>query len=475
MLGRMAAAAALLAVLLAGWLAVPVVAAAPEQVHVSLHDGGLAVSWARTGDVSATVADEVQWGATPEQLDNRTPQDVVQVTAPGTTLLSASLGPLAGGLAYRVGSDADGWSPVYELRVPQADQPWRMAVYGDHGTGAASEYSAALVPQVLRHAPNVVLHAGDLAYADGDAAIWDDWFRLVEPVAATSLYMAAPGNHEHEGYYPASGPNPEYAPATAAALDPYQQFRSRFRFPGSELSYSFDAGPVHVLVLNSEDLCLAQPVTFYMPWRVTPPCDPGTTDMPLTQETPPNQALVDFARADLQTHRDAPWTFVLLHRPVYTSGAYQGERILQEHYVPLFEEFGVDLVLSGHDHTYQRSYPLQGGEPAHADAHAYPQGVQPIYIVTGGAGEGLYSLDDAQPAWTAVRAMDYHYVLLDVTPNSIVGRAILTTTGEEIDRFTLGEVVMTEPSLPQETPGLSGAMLAAAVACLACLRSTRKT
>lgn len=432
-------------------LALPAASAQPTQVHASLDGTGIAIAWARPGDpASASVADAVQWGRG-GTLDQAVTDVAVTIVPPGTAILSARLPLQSGDVQYRVGSEANGWSAVFNLSVPSPAEPWRIAVYGDHGTGADSEFSVALVPLVAEWRPHLVLHAGDLAYADGTASVWDTWFGLVEPIAANTLYMAAPGNHEHEGYGPASGPDPASAPAPGALTDPYHQFRGRFNFPGSELSYSFDAGPLHVLVLNSEDLCLAQPVTFYVPWRASPACDPGTSDMALTQETPPNQALLDFARDDLEAHATSPWTFVLLHRPPYTSGSYQGERILQDHYAPLFEAHGVDLVLSGHDHNYQRSYPLRGGVPDSTQTHDYPSGAAPIYIVSGGGGEGLYALTPEAPTWAAMRAMEYHHVRLEVTATALRGQVIATASGDALDNFTIGD--WPAEGAPSGTPG----------------------
>lgn len=449
-------------------LALPCAAAQPEQVHASLDGSGIAVMWARPGDVAATADDVLQWGTSSEL--SATVDDVSSaLTGPGTTVFTArGLPATPGTLHYRVGSDAGGWSPTYAIEVPT--DRWRIAMFADHGTGAAGEFSQLLIPLVAAERPHLVLHGGDLSYADGTAPVWDDWFRLIEPLAATTPYMAAPGNHEHEGYQPVSGPSPQQAPAPESLMDPYQQFRTRFTFPGDELSYSFDAGPVHVLVLNGEDLCATQPVTYNVPWRVSPPCDPGTSDTSVAEGLP-NQELLDFARADLAAHQDSPWTFVLVHRPVHSAGSYVGDPILQRHFAPVFEETGVDLVLTGHDHTYQRSFPMRGPEPASSERDAYAKGHAPIYIVSGGGGEGLYTLQDPAPAWTAARNGTYHHLLLDVTADGLRLQAIATEDGAVFDSFTLGDWTPAQAGDaeegPQSAPASPAGLLLAAVAAAA--------
>ncbi len=49
-----------------------------------------------------------------------------------------------------------------------------------------------------------------------------------------------------------------------------------------------------------------------------------------------------------------------MHHPAYSAGKHGSNRKIQENWVPLFEEYGVDLVLAGHDHDYQRSVPIEG-------------------------------------------------------------------------------------------------------------------
>jgi len=73
----------------------------------------------------------------------------------------------------------------------------------------------------------------------------------------------------------------------------------------------------------------------------------------------------------------APWKVVAFHHPAFTCGAYRGHREVRSRWVPLFERHGVDLVLSGHDHNYQRFGARRGVR----------------YAVHGGGGARLYPLE----------------------------------------------------------------------------------
>lgn len=415
----------------------------PEQVHASVAGERIGIVWARAGDVAGDVEDGVRWWSGQRNGSVATVSEAY--VSPGTTVFTAELPwPDTPALSYQVGSDRHGWSARHELHVP--DDAWRFAAFGDHGTGEDSNASLTIVGDVLAHRPHAVLHLGDLSYANGHAPTWDAWFRLIEPLASQSLYMAAPGNHEHEGYYAASDPDPAWATDTASLQDPYRQFTARFHFGADDLRYSFDAGPVHVSVINTEGLCAWQPAQHHVPWRVNPTCDvaedegdsggvqrpgvPGST-------APPDQGLIDWLRADLDAH-PAPWNFVIFHQPVYSSGAYDGRTVLQEHYVPLFQEFGVDLVMAGHDHNYQRSFPLLDHQPAADGLSGYGKDAGPVYVVSGGGGDGVYSFSGPTPEWTAVRNATYHYLVIDVDEAHIRVQAIETGTGAVLDAFTIG-------------------------------------
>jgi 3',5'-cyclic AMP phosphodiesterase CpdA len=72
----------------------------------------------------------------------------------------------------------------------------------------------------------------------------------------------------------------------------------------------------------------------------------------------------------------ATWKIVSFHHPAYSCGGYLRNPAVVSRWVPLFERYGVALVLSGHDHNYQRFAPRNGV----------------TYVVHGGGGQELYAL-----------------------------------------------------------------------------------
>jgi predicted phosphodiesterase len=119
----------------------------------------------------------------------------------------------------------------------------------------------------------------------------------------------------------------------------------------------------------------------------------------------------------------AAWQIVFFHHPVFSSGVeYFAAGDMEELFPPLFEQYGVDIVFSGHEHNYERSE---------------KNGV--IYVVTGGGGAPLYGHAEdplAQNPYSLVRFTDYHHCVLDITPEQII-YTVLDNDGTVRDEFTL--------------------------------------
>jgi 3',5'-cyclic AMP phosphodiesterase CpdA len=124
----------------------------------------------------------------------------------------------------------------------------------------------------------------------------------------------------------------------------------------------------------------------------------------LDSTRPDDPAQREWLRMTLRAST-ATWKIVALHHPPYSAG-YQGSSLdVRSSFAPVFERFGVQLVLSGHDHDYQRSEPIGGV----------------TYVVSGaGAGTRRTGEDD----FTAVSFSWHHFVDLGIYPDRLVGRAV---------------------------------------------------
>lgn len=111
------------------------------------------------------------------------------------------------------------------------------------------------------------------------------------------------------------------------------------------------------------------------------------------------------------------WTVVAMHHAPYSAGEHGSNEDIQEAWVPLFAQAGIPLVLAGHDHDYQRSYPQDG-----------------VTYVVSGAGAKLRSVGSED--FTAVSTSTLHFLELLVYEDRLEGRAI-DQQGNLIDKFTL--------------------------------------
>ncbi len=293
-------------------------------------------------------------------------------------------------LRYRV-RNGDATSAQFTLR-PQPRGAFRFAHFGDHGT---SEYSRAVRDGILARGSDFVLIAGDLSYANGDQPVWDQWFDQTEHLLAQVPTLCCPGNHEDKD-------------GNGAA------FKTRFSQPGRGTFYSFDYERVHFMVSSGGAL--------------------------ISDGTLPEELLrieTDLALAALRRAAgEIDFIVFLQHFTIWTdeegrSPANPTLIALEEHIMLLY---GVDLLLVGHDHGYQRSKPMGLGLPL---PFGYTQ-------VCGGAGGVSMRSFSGQQVWSASQQRRYSFIEYAVEAGRIVGTTYAVDAAEdgpptgvpvEIDRF----------------------------------------
>lgn len=119
----------------------------------------------------------------------------------------------------------------------------------------------------------------------------------------------------------------------------------------------------------------------------------------------------------------APWQVLVFHQPAYSCSKHGSTPEIQDHLLPVIHGKGVDLVVNGHDHNYQRFAP-RGGV---------------IYVVSGGGAAGLYDVGDCPvgtPHPVAWNDGVQQFLYLEATPSRIRGEAV-SVRGETLDAFVL--------------------------------------
>jgi len=293
---------------------------------------------------------------------------------------------------YRVGDGAGHVSAEGEFRTAPVDgDRTKFLFFGDSQASDAAGF--ALWGETLRKgladAPDAefLVHAGDIVDHGHEEEQWKLWFAEAQAALMGTTLVGLVGNHE------VTGENPD------APGDEGQDFNSHFNFPGNGIeplkgsNYSFDYKNIHFAVLNSE--------YYYEEQR-------------------------DWLRADL-AGTEQPWKIVLFHRGPY--GSYYSTEAVKTHWTPVFDEFGVDLVLNGHDHLYMKSYPMKGGVPV-------AEGEGTVYVIGGSSGPKFYDRVD-QPWQEKVFDRNIQiYSTVEVNGGALEFVA-KTVDGEEVDRFTL--------------------------------------
>ncbi len=164
----------------------------------------------------------------------------------------------------------------------------------------------------------------------------------------------------------------------------------------------------------------------------------------------PGSAQYEFINDDLSkaaNNTNVDWIIVYGYRPLYTSPTiHPSTEILRETYAPLFEKYGVDLVITSHNHNYQRSYPLvynvvHSKQPIIKDVNAsyYSMPGVPIYVVVGTAGNNLYDFRGQAPFMvTQFRETGFlHVNITKAEQNVLTGTFHNVGTGNYDDRFMI--------------------------------------
>lgn len=342
--------------------------------------------------------------------------------------------------AYRlVGGTNDGANYWFKTLPPVGTRrPVRFWALGDAGTAGNGDparqqstrdafynYAASSAPA------DFMMMLGDNAYNSGtdsehQAAIFDMY-----PTTLRNLFL-----------WPTIG-NHETAQSTTATDFPYMHI---FSLPkngesggvpsGTEKYYSLDYANIHFICLDS-----------------------------MTSGQTANTPMANWLRADLEA-TSQEWIIVFFHHPPYTKGSHNSDTeqdlvAIRQNLMPILEDYGVDLVLSGHSHAYERSFLLKGHfglsttitpamkldagdgrEDGDGPYRKSSTGEGTVYTVAGSSGQATFATTPDQTFATTNHPAMYFSVLelgtlvVDVSSNRLDAR-FLRETGVIQDHFTI--------------------------------------
>ena len=350
----------------------------------------------------------------------------------------------------------------------------RFVAFGDNSLGQISD--RAIAYQAYQARPDFVMNTGDNVYNGGLDNEYARYFfpvynadiagpRIGAPLLRSVPFYSVMANHDinssddhgpmcdfdrHEdglGIYtnlhlPLNGPEPRFPTPIKGASGPLKEFKNAVgdRFPRMA-NYSFDYGDGHFLCLDSN--------------TYTDPTDPD---------------LQNWISKDL-AETDAVWKIVVYHHPAFNVGNEHYDEQHMRVIAPILEKHQVDLVLSGHEHNYQRTRPLRFEPSDVSNAKAVgkgrrivpgkfsvdrdfdgkkmtrPSGI--IYITTGAGGNSLYDaeMNEEPHNWLHEEDLNADYVYKMISDRHSLtiidmDRKSLTWTqvdewGQEIDRAVI--------------------------------------
>ncbi|MFF4041963.1 purple acid phosphatase family protein [Streptomyces sp. NPDC001816] len=334
----------------------------------------------------------VRVGLRPDDLGRRIEAEVRNLHTPGVQgvrpaveqyYLHAALDGLKPGTTYYYGVGHDGWDPAAPAHraglasfrtAPATPERFVFTAFGDQGVGQAANVNDHLVG---RQNPAFHLHAGDICYADVNGAgktsdgydptFWDQFLQQNDPVAKSVPWMVTTGNHDMEAWYSPDGYGGQLARFSLpdSGFDPH----------GTPGAYAFTYGNAGFVALDANDVSYEIPANF------------GHSGGRQTK-------WLDATLGELRATKGVDFLVVFFHHCAYSTSQHASDGGVRREWLPVFARHQVDLVINGHNHVYERTDAIKGGEvgrsvPIGASTDPTRDGI--VYVTAGGGGRDLYS------------------------------------------------------------------------------------
>jgi Concanavalin A-like lectin/glucanases superfamily/Calcineurin-like phosphoesterase len=297
---------------------------------------------------------------------------------------------------------------------------FNIAAVGDWGCNSNADKT---VNSIKTQSPDLILGLGDYSYESSA----DCWLDTIDPIYdsnnpnANNMQISI-GNHENSG---------------SEDLNTYLDAFSLTRQFGQV--YSFNFHNVHFLSMATE----------------------------ISYSTGSSQNVFvknDLAAAAVNPNID--WIIVYFHKPMYSSpsscSSCSGESSLRDIYHPIFDQYGVDLVLEGHTHDYQRSFPIKfnsnsKSNPIITDTNriTYNDPAGEIHAIVGTGGVNFHSLSSQKSFIAFQQSNRFGYLNIDIQNNgtNLIGKFISNEGGAILDQFSISKSGTTQPPPPSSSGG----------------------
>jgi hypothetical protein len=258
--------------------------------------------------------------------------------------------------------------------VETNNSDFNFVAAGDFGCGKNANRT---ITNMLTREPEVVIGLGDLSYQKTA----DCWFYVVSPLDTDGRLKIAIGDNE---MFPSK----------------FTEYMKHFNM--DKPYYSFNYGNVHFLAM-------ATAKNKVIPYN----------------ETSEQYKFINNDLKGAHENKSINWIIVYSFRSFYSSNTtHPGLDELQDLYHPLFDKYGVDVVLQAHNHNYQRTYPLNYNETrtftpiiADKETEKYKDGTKgPIFVTLGTGGEDLYEFTGQAP-YVITQFLRHGFLNIDILEN----------------------------------------------------------
>ena len=286
--------------------------------------------------------------------------------------------------------------------------------FGSAGDWGCNSNTVDTVNSIQNQKPELVLGLGDYSYQ----STANCWLSAVNPIDEKMNITI--GNHENS--------------ASSEDLNTYLN-----HFGMNSQYYSFNYENVHFLSMATE----------------------------ISYSSGSSQNL--FVKNDLASAAVNPnidWIVVYFHKPMYSSpnscSSCGGETALRDLYHPIFDQYGVDIVLEGHTHDYQRTYPIKynPNSPSNPiitnnNQQNYNDPEGQIYAIVGTGGVNFHSLSGQSSFTASQQALRFGHLNIDILNNgtTLVGKFIPNSAGITPDEFTITKSTSSPPPTPPPSSG----------------------
>ena len=285
---------------------------------------------------------------------------------------------------YRMGLQEQICFPVINEEF-QSDNVTNIVAAGDFGI---NENSIKTLKNMQSSNPEVILMLGDLGQSTSK-----DWIELSEPMDRNKMYIALGDGDLLE--------RNEYL-RYSAITDDY---------------YSFDYQNIHFLAISTNE--------------------EKNNELVILSDV----IQIDFIKDDLSNAADDPktdWIVVFLHHPMYTSIHNQYSMDLRSLLQPTFDLYGVDLVINGHKHVYERTNPVTFNNTITDNENcSYDDPNGQIYLTVGTGGHSHHQFKQKQ-SWSVVQNHnDFGFLNLKILEDRAIVGEFIANSGKIVDTFEI--------------------------------------